>query len=97
MKTTKKQSTVKLSDLKIESGIQVETRKSISEAYELLDRMQVGQSIKVPTVLRRQIISAKCSIVRNTNKVFITRTVDKYNIRLWRIEDGTKLKTNKQK
>jgi len=93
----KKQQAVTIKSIKIETGIEVELRKSISEAYELLDKLQVGQSIKVPSALKRQLLSAKCSIVRRTGKVFITRTIDKYNIRMWRIADGTKLKTNKQK
>ena len=89
---------ITVADLKIEDGHTVALRSQETlEMYELLDRMGVNQSIKMPKELASTFHNAKNGHKRNGTKVFVYRNIDKYNIRIWRVEDGKVLRTLRNK
>lgn len=87
------------SKLKIEDNVPVAPRTANAQAHEafaLLAKMSVGQSIRFPREMFRCFVSAKTSL-KETGKVFIFRNIDKYNSRVWRVEDGRVLITPRKK
>ena len=89
-----------LTSLKPESGINVSIRsQDAREMYEVLDKLEIGQSYKMPISFTRIFTNARVAHKRTTGKVFILRKLDTYNIRCWRVADDTVLvrRTKKKK
>ena len=66
------------------------------EMYEKLNELQVGQSFRMPMELYRIYCNAKTTHKRLNKKIFISRKLDKYNFRCWRLADGTVLARPRQ-
>jgi hypothetical protein len=78
-----------LLSLEPEVGITITPRSSeTSEMYNALDRLEINQSYKMPMDMLRIFTNARVTHKRITNKSFIVRKLDSYNIRCWRVEDG---------
>lgn len=71
------------------------TNEETVKMYEVLDKLAVGQSYRMPMNLIRTFTNAKVTHKRVTKKVFIFRKVDTYNFRCWRLADDTKLSTRR--
>ena len=86
-----------ISNLSPETGISVSPRSNdqVIELYNKLNQLEVGQSYKLPMELFRIFVNAKTNLRRVTKKVIITRKLDKYNFRCWRLPDDTKLTTRR--
>jgi hypothetical protein len=85
-----------LESVKIEKGVEVGFRSSGSgEMHDLLAKMEVKDSVKLPKTLFKQFAAAKTSLKRLNKKVFIYRNLDKYSFRIWRLADGTVLTTRR--
>lgn len=67
--------------MKIEKGVPIPLRGG-GEKFPL-DEMEIGDSFLIPikTRMRLQYYTKKLS-----NKKFVTKTVDKENVRCWRVE-----------
>jgi len=86
-----------LSNLEVETGVSITPRSNdkVIELYNKLDQLQVGQSYRLPMELFRLFVNAKTNLKRVTKKVIITRKLDKYNFRCWRLADDTILTTRR--
>lgn len=99
-KSTK--STVKkfdLASLQPETGISISLRSNEQtvEIFNKLNELAVGQSYKMPMELFTQFTNAKVALKRNEKKVIISRKIDKFNFRCWRVADDIKLRTMTKK
>lgn len=95
--TKKDEKAFDLSTLEPETGISVTPRSNefVIELYNKLDQLEVGQSYKMPMDIFRVFVNAKTNLKRVTKKIIITRKIDKYNFRCWRLADETKLSTRR--
>jgi hypothetical protein len=95
--TKKDETAFDLSTLEPETGISVTPRSNefVIELYNKLDQLEVGQSYKMPMDIFRVFVNAKTNLKRVTKKIIITRKIDKYNFRCWRLADETKLSTRR--
>src|SRR6188768_1591409 len=81
-----------------ETGITITPRSEDTiEMFNKLDALQIGQSYKMPSSLTRVFNNARSTHKRHTKKVFISRKIDNYNIRCWRLADDTILVTRQAK
>ena len=80
-----------------ETGISITPRSNeqVIELYNKLDQLEVGQSYRLPMELFVTFRNAKVNLTRTTKKVIISRKLDKYNFRCWRLADETKLTTKR--
>jgi hypothetical protein len=86
--------------MQVETGIKVAIRsQEASGMYDALDKLDIGQSYKMPAEAERMFTNARVAHKRTTKKVFIFRKIDSYNIRCWRVADDTILtrRTKKKK
>lgn len=86
-----------LSNLTPETGVSVTPRSNekVIELYNKLDQLEVGQSYRLPIELFTIFVNAKTNLKRVAKKVIISRKLDKYNFRCWRLADDTKLTTRR--
>lgn len=87
-----------ISSLVPESNIIVSPKSGeTAKMYDKLNELEVGQSYRMPMDLFRIYTNAKTTHRRMTKKVFISRKLDKYNFRCWRLADNTVLVTRSNK
>ena len=87
-----------LNSLVAEDNIVLTPKSSeTSEMYQKLDTLNIGQSFRMPMELFRIYTNAKVTHKRLTKKVFISRKLDSYNFRCWRLADDTILVTRQIK
>ncbi len=84
--------------MRAESNIEPTRSSRVGESSLMMDKLnalKIKESYRIPMNFKRVFNSARTTLHKKTAKVFIMRTLDKYNIRVWRVEDGTKLKTKR--
>jgi hypothetical protein len=88
-----------ISSLQPESGLAVtpRTNEQTVEIYNKLNELAVGQSYKMPIELFVPFTNAKITLKRVANKIIISRKLDKFNFRCWRLADDTRLRTYSKK
>ncbi len=92
--TVSKTPKFELSQLKPESNITVVGYSEETQLmFDKLNELEVGQSYKMPMDYLRIYNNAKTAHKRINGKIFIMRKLDKYNIRTWRMKEGTILRT----